>query len=69
MSGNDKLLEVLIEEIREIRNDIKDMRREIYEEIHKTSKDVSTLKLRFMAVAVTMGVAGGKLSALFPFLK
>jgi hypothetical protein len=69
MSGNDKLLEVLLEEVRELRSDIKDMRHEVFLEIHKTSKDISTLKFRFMAVAITMGLAGGKVSALIPFLK
>jgi hypothetical protein len=73
---NDKLLEVLLEELREIRTSISkvddkmdDMRKEFYAELEKTNKDVSTLKTRFMFVAITMGLAGGKISAVLPFLK
>ena len=58
MENDDKLLEVILEELREVRTDIKELR-----------KEQSTLKTRFMMVAITMGVAGGKLSAIFPFLK
>ena len=65
----DKLLEVLLEELRQIRNDIKEMRKDLYVEIEATKKDVATLKTRFMFVAITMGLAGGKISAVLPFLK
>lgn len=58
MEGNEKLLEVLIDEIRELRK-----------EVGVIHKGLFTLKTRFMMVAVTMGLAGGKLSAIFPFLK
>lgn len=66
---NDKLVEVLLDELRLLRQDIKEDRIKIYEDIEDLKKDIGTLKTRFMMVAITMGLAGGKLSALLPFLK
>ena len=67
--SNNRVTEILLEEFRLLRQDIKEdgLRRDEAEALLR--KDVSTLKNRFMLVAVTMGLAGGKLSALLPFLK
>jgi hypothetical protein len=66
---NDKLVEVLLEELRLLRRDIKEDRIKIYRDMEELKKDIGTLKTRFMMVAITMGLAGGKLSAFLPFLK
>jgi len=72
----DKLIELLIDEVRSVRNLIEDDRKErreeiknIYEKINESNRDLNSLKTRFMIVAVTMGTAGGKLSSLIPFLR
>jgi len=65
----DKLLEVLLTELRGLRAELHEMKKDLYSEINDTKKDISTLKTRFMLVAVTMGVAGSKISAILPFLK
>jgi len=57
MSSEDKLMDVLLEEVRLNRSEIKELR-----------KDISVLKARFAIIAVLMGIAGGKASALLPFL-
>ena len=66
---DDKMAELLIEEIRLLRQEIKEMRQEFYKELGGAKKDITTLKTRFMIVAVTMGLAGGKISSVIPFLK
>ena len=55
---NDKMAELLIEEVRLNRKEIAALRQEVW-----------TLKTRFMLIAVTMGIAGGKLSSILPFLR
>lgn len=66
---NDKMFELLLEELRLLRVEIKDLRSDLYGELEKSNKDISALKTRFMIVAISMGLAGGKLSSLLPFLK
>jgi len=62
---NKQVIDLLISEVRLLRADIK----ELYGKVETSNKSVDTLKTRFMLVAVTMGLAGGKLSAVLPFLK
>ena len=69
MNNDDKVAEILIEEFRLLRQEMREMRNDFHTELKAVNKDVNTLKTRFMLVAITMGVAGGKLSAIFPFLK
>ena len=69
MNENDKVIEILLEEFRLLRQDIKDDRMLIYTELESVKKDINTLKTRFMIIAMTMGVAGSKLSSFLPFLK
>ena len=69
MNNDDKVAEILIEEFRLLRQEMREMRNDFHIELRAVNKDVNTLKTRFMLVAITMGVAGGKLSAIFPFLK
>ena len=52
------MAEILLEEIRQNRKEIQSLK-----------KDIWILKSRFMMIAVTMGLAGGKLSTILPFLK
>ena len=66
---DEKLFEVLMEELRLLRSDVKELRGDLYGELKDTKKDISSLKTRFMLVAVTMGLAGGKVSAIIPFFK
>jgi len=66
---DEKLFEVLMEELRLLRSDVKELRGDLYGEIKDTKKDIGSLKTRFMLVAITMGLAGGKASAILPFLK
>ncbi len=66
---NDKLLEVLLEELRAMRSDIKALDEKFDNKLNAVERDVSTLKTRFMFVAITMGLAGGKIGTFFPFLK
>lgn len=67
--NNDKMFELLLEELRLLRTELKDMRQEFHGELDAAKKDINALKTRFMLVAISMGLAGGKLSALLPFLK
>lgn len=76
MAENDKLIELLLGEVRSLRSDIKDLHHKIEKvedslrlDIGKSNKDISTLKTKFMLVAMTMGLAGGKVSTIIPFLK
>ena len=69
MNNDDKVAEILIEEFRLLRQEMREMRNDFHIELRAVNRDVNTLKTRFMLVAITMGVAGGKLSAIFPFLK
>lgn len=66
---NKEINQLLIQELRLLRQDIKELRKDLYTEIESTKKDVNALKTRFMIVAITMGIAGGKASAVIPFLK
>lgn len=52
------MADLLIEEIRQNRKEIKELRKEVW-----------SLKSRFAIIAITMGLAGGKISAFLPFLK
>jgi len=52
------MVELLLEEVRLNRKEIKELRKELW-----------TLKTRFAMIAVTMGVAGGKVSQFLPFFK
>ena len=61
--------ELLLQELQNIRNELRDMRKEHGQEMASVKKDVNSLKTKFMFVAVTMGLAGGKISAYLPFLK
>jgi len=56
--SKDKMVELLLEEVRLNRKEIKELRKELW-----------TLKTRFAMIAVTMGVAGGKVSQFLPFFK
>lgn len=78
--NSEKMFEVLLEELRthrtESREDINRLYEEIkalregtHKEIESVKKDINTLKTRFMIVAVSMGLAGGKISSMLPFLK
>ena len=59
MPKDDKaMVELLVQEVRLNRQEIKELRKEIW-----------TLKTRFALIAMTLGVAGGKLSSFLPFLK
>ena len=66
---NDKLVEVLLEEFRLLRQEIKEdgLRRD--KNMDDIKKDVNALKTKFMLVAISMGLAGGKISSFLPFLK
>ena len=69
METNDKLVEVLIEELRLLRSDIKAMDEKFDQKLESANKDISALKTKFMIVAITMGLAGGKIGTYFPFFK
>jgi hypothetical protein len=66
---DDKFAELVLQELRMMRHEIGEMRKEHGAEIDSMKKDVNSLKTKFMLVAVTMGVAGSKLSDFLPFLK
>lgn len=73
---DNELAKLLLEEFRSLRSLYEDDRKErreevirIYEKIEESNKDITTLKTRFMMVALTMGLAGGKIGAILPFLK
>lgn len=77
---NEKLFELLIEEVRTLRQESRDTHNRLFDEMKSmrndfdtkmdgTSKDINSLKTRFMIVAISMGMAGGKVSAMLPFLK
>lgn len=86
-NGDSLAIRLLLEELKETRQDIRDIHAKIdasnvatKESIEKleakftsglidVDKAVTTLKTRFMMVAVTMGLAGGKASTFLPFLK
>lgn len=68
-SEKDVVSELLLQELRMLRTDINEMRKELYGEIDSVKKDVNTLKTRFMIIAVTMGLAGGKISSFLPFFR
>jgi len=57
--------ELLLEELRDLKQDIRELRAEIKDQ----RKDIWTLKSRFMIIAISMGLAGGKISTILPFLK
>lgn len=57
-NNNKEMTELLLEEVRLNRKEIQDLRKEIW-----------TLKTRFAVIAMTMGLAGGKISSFLPFLK
>ena len=57
MADNDRMLDVILEEVRVNREEIKELR-----------KEIATLRTRFAVVAICFGVAGGKLSTLLPFI-
>lgn len=57
MQSNDQMTDLLLEEIRQNRKEIQELRKEVW-----------ALKSRFVAIAVAMGLAGGKLSQILPFL-
>ena len=69
MAQNDKLLELLISEVRGVRKDMTAMEIRLQDRIASNNDAISSLKTKFMMVAVTMGVAGGKLSSIIPFLQ
>jgi hypothetical protein len=56
--NNEKLVELLLDEVRLNRKEIKELRAEIW-----------ALKTRFALIAMTLGVAGGKVAQFIPFLK
>jgi len=56
-SSNERMLDVVLDEVRMNREEIKELR-----------KEISTLRTRFAVVAVSLGLAGGKLSTFLPFL-
>lgn len=66
---DDKFSELLLQELQNIRNELVDMRKDHGKEMASVKKDVNSLKTKFMIVAVTMGLAGGKISSYLPFLK
>lgn len=57
MNQNNQMTDLLLEEIRQNRKEIQELRKEVW-----------ALKSRFMAIAIAMGLAGGKLSQFVPFL-
>jgi hypothetical protein len=57
MQNTDQMTSLLLEEIRQNRKEIQELRKEVW-----------SLKARFVAIAVAMGLAGGKLSQFLPFL-
>lgn len=57
MGQNEQMTDLLLQEIRQNRKEIQELRKEVW-----------ALKSRFMAIAIAMGVAGGKISQLVPFL-
>lgn len=58
MKHNDQMTDLLLEEIRQNRKEIQELRKEVW-----------ALKARFMLIAVTMGIAGGNIGQMFPFWK
>ena len=66
---DDKFAQLVLQELRLMREEMSGMRRDLYGEIDSMKKDVGSLKTKFMLVAVTMGVAGSKISDFLPFLK
>jgi len=54
---DDKVIDIILAEVRLNRKEIKELRR-----------DISVLRARFAIIAVLMGLAGGKVSTLLPFL-
>ena len=66
---DDKFAELVLQELRLIREEFRELRKEHGEEMSSVKKDVNSLKTKFMMVAITMGLAGGKLSAFIPFFK
>jgi len=69
MNLNNSTAQLLIEELRLVRQDIRELRSEVNEDLKEVKKDVTSLKTKFMLVAVTMGLAGGKFGSLLPFFK
>lgn len=69
MKSDDKLVEVLIEELRLVRADIKNLEDRFGDKLERQNRDINALKTKFMIVAITMGLAGGKIGTYFPFLK
>lgn len=66
---DDKLAEMVLQELRLMREEHREFRKHVYDEMSVMKKDVNSLKTKFMLVAVTMGVAGSKISDFLPFLK
>ena len=69
MDENSKLIELLVGEVHSLRGELREMRKEIHDEIVKSNNSMNRLNTKFMVIALTMGVAGGKISAILPFLK
>lgn len=66
---DDKFAELVLQELRLMRQELTTIRTEHGKEMAAVKKDVNSLKTKFMLVAVTMGVAGSKISDFLPFIK
>jgi tetrahydromethanopterin S-methyltransferase subunit G len=66
---DEKLFDVLMQRLDRIEDKIDNNFKETEESIDEIKEDVRKLKTKFAIIAITFGLAGGKISSLLPFLK